>query len=418
MLHGMSSREPAGFIAALAIAALPAAARAGNGVHPRTPVVWPDDTACLTVVDRSKGATLLLTYTIPYEDTAVTVDEVDDSRNHQFIAFCRDHSRQEPPPSWLTWKDVDAAVSVGLLDAMDVTDEDVFETSMEWKDCWYPITTPEERRPITFAEAMKPVDWDTTELPAGAYSVQGYTWEPIFNIFNQRPGIVHVVDSPDLALVGPAAAVTTQLDFTFAEDNFVIEGCFRAMPGSTMSGYWAQTNSPDLDWIRFADTVALEGETFVLPFNIPPAAVGETVALRVDITDPMQRTYSAHGVQLLTILPGSGGASTDCDEASFIAEPCATEGIDTTAPPTSTFHGTDGSSDSSTSTPIAPLQGDPVGCTCDATGAPAAAWAWLFVLGTRRRRSGSIGRSSSAQTQAPPPMALSHAPGSASPNSQ
>lgn len=389
MLRWMPSREPAGFIAALAVAALPAAALAGNGVHPRTPVVWPEDTACLTVVDRSKGATLLLTYTIPYEDTGVTVDEVDDSRNHQFIAFCRDHSRQEPPPSWLTWKDVDAAVSEGLLDAMDLTDDDVFETNIEWKDCWYPITTVEERRRITFAEAMKPVDWDTTELPAGAYSVQGYTWEPIFNIFEQRPGVVHVVDGPDVASAGPAAAVTTQTDVVFAEDSYTIEGCFRAMPGATMSGSWALTNGPDLEWNLFAEGVALEGDKFTLPFDIPPGAVGETIALRVDITDPMQRSYTAHGVQLLTVLPGNSGASTGCDdEASFIAEPCATEGIDTTmtGPPTSTFHATGVVSESSESTASAPMQSDPAGCSCDATGASGAAWAWLIFLGTRRRR--------------------------------
>lgn len=385
----MPSRDLAGFLAALAVASLPPAALAGNGVHPRTPVVWPEDTACLTVLDRSQGATLSLTYTIPYEDTAVTVDEVTDSRTHQFIAFCRDHSRQEPPPSWLTWKDVDVAVSQGLLDAIDITDDDVFETNIEWKDCWYPITTVEERRRITFAEAMKPVDWDTTELPAGAYSVQGYTWEPIFNIFEQRPGVVHVVDGPDVASAGPAAAVTTQTDVVFAEDSYTIEGCFRAMPGATMSGSWALTNGPDLEWNLFAEGVALEGDKFTLPFDIPPGAVGETIALRVDITDPMQRSYTAHGAQLLTVLPGNSGASTGCDdEASFIAEPCATEGIDTTmtGPPTSTFHATGVVSESSESTASAPMQSDPAGCSCDATGASGAAWAWLIFLGTRRRR--------------------------------
>ena len=389
----MFLRGFAGFIVVFAVAVVPAAVRAGNGVHPRTPVIWPEDTACLTVLDRSQGATLSLTYTIPYEDTAVTADEVMDSRTHQFIAFCRDHSRQEPPPSWLTWKDVDVAVSDGLLDAVDVTDDDVFETNLAWKDCWYPITTVEERRPITFAEAMKPVEWDTTELPAGAYSVQGYTWEPIFNTFEQRPGVVHVVDDPDVASAGPAAAVTTQTDIVFAEDTFVLAGCFRAMPGATMSGSWALTDSPDLEWSLFAEGVALEGDQFALPFEIPPEAVGETVALRVDITDPMQRSYTAHGIQLLTILPGNSGAETGCDdEASFIAEPCATEGIGTSmaSPPTSTFHATDAISESSDSTASAPLQGDPGGCTCDATAASGAAWAWLIFLGTRRRRLRSV----------------------------
>jgi len=384
---------------ALAVAALPVVALAGNGVHPRTPVVWPADTPCMTVVDRSQGATLSLSYTIPYEDTEVTDDEVADSRRHQFIAFCRDHSRQQPPPSWLSWADVDAAVAKGLLDAMDVPDDDVFETNMAWKDCWYRISADEARRPITFAEAMNPVEWDTSMLPAGAYVVQGYTWEPVFNIFVQRPGVVHVVDDPDVASVGPAAAVMTQDDYTFAEDTFMIEGCFRAMPGSTMSGYWSFTNNGlILDWLPFAEGVALEGETFVLPFDLPPEVAGESIVFRVDITDPMQRTFTAHGVRLLTVLPGSSGASTGCDEdgGSFIGDPCATSGAPTTGTTDTTTGTTTGattgtsgsaaSSEGSDGSATGPKQTDPSGCACGTSGASAPSWAWLLVIAARRPR--------------------------------
>lgn len=44
-----------------------------------------------------------------------------------------------------------------------------------------------------------------------------------------------MVDGPDLAVIGPAAAVATKLDYTFAEDPFVLKGCARALPGSTLT---------------------------------------------------------------------------------------------------------------------------------------------------------------------------------------
>ena len=43
----------------------------------------------MTIVDRTVDAKLVLNYTIPYEDTEGTSDEVADSRRHQFLAFCR-----------------------------------------------------------------------------------------------------------------------------------------------------------------------------------------------------------------------------------------------------------------------------------------------------------------------------------------
>lgn len=410
MVAPMSLRWFFPLLATCAVVALPGTARAGNGVHPRTPVVWPEDTACMTVVDRSKDATLSLSYTIPYEDIEVTSDEVEDSRRHQFIAFCRDHSRQQPPPSWLSWMDVDAAAAKGLLDPMDIPDEDVFEANTDWMDCMVRITADEERRPITFNAAAEPVEWDTSMLPVGAYVIQGYTWEPIFNIFARRVGVVHVVDDLDVASVGPAVAVTTSIDYAYADDTLMIEGCYRAMPGSTMSGYWSLTNDGfNLDWVPFAEGVALEGESFVLPFDPPPEAALETIAFRVDVTDPMQRTFTAHGLSLLTVLPGSGATSGCDEEASFIADPCETSGMDAStsgAEPTtsaSTDPGTGASTSAETPTGTGggssgqgsegsattdPSSNGPEGCACDTNRSSVPVWMSLLAFGLRRRRRG------------------------------
>lgn len=391
-----------GFVLGIA-AGLPAAAHAGNGLEPRTPVDWPEDTACLTVVDRTRESGLHLSYGIPFEDPVPTADEVADSRRHQFLAFCRDHSREEFLPIWLSWKDIEAAAAKDIVDPMTINDDEVLETSTVWKDCWFRITPDDARKPITFAEAAKGADWDTSALPAGAYVVQGYTWEPSVNIYSQRPGIVHIVDGTDLAPVGPAAAITTRPDFTFAEDTFLLEGCARALPGSTLSGYWAITGKQTLDWLPFVQDVALDGESFALPFLPPPEAAQETVALRIDVVDPMQRTFSAYPPNLLTILPGSSmGTTSECEpEASFIATPCMTGGTSESGSPMSTTTGSSGAIDSSgpgsgdasvdassagSTTTGAELVRAEDGCSCVTTSAPSHfAWASLVLFGWRRR---------------------------------
>jgi hypothetical protein len=138
--------------------AAPAVASAGNGLEPRTPVAWPEETPCLTVVDRTQEAMLHMEYGIPFEDADVTVDEVADSRRHQFLAFCRDHSREEFLPIWVTWKDVDAAAAKDLIDPMSLGDEDVLETSTVWKDCWFRITPDDALRAVWETGEVVPLD--------------------------------------------------------------------------------------------------------------------------------------------------------------------------------------------------------------------------------------------------------------------
>lgn len=389
---------------AVAGALAPLAARAGNGLHPRTPVEWPDDVPCMTVIDRGQSPVYQFSYGIPYEDTDVTPDEVADSRRHQFIAVCRDHSPQEPLPTWLSWKDIDAAANKGLIDPMDVVDDDVFETNPLFKDCFARILEDDARRPITFAEAMKPVVWDTTGLPAGPYVVQGYTWEPAFNIWTHRAGVVHVVDGPDLSAVAPAAALMNPEDFMFGGDTLTLQGCVRAMPGATMSLYWSLTSDAQLNWLPYVEGVAVDGDVIALPFQPPEDAIQETIALRLDVTDPMQRTFSTYPLHLLTVLPGQTGTTGCGDSGSFIGnESCGevstgdggtgvtTSGGSVTGGEASTSGGPSSSSDSQSTGPmINPVAPD--GCACDTgdTGTPWALGGLLLPgLGRRRQKRGS-----------------------------
>lgn len=391
-------------VVSVAVLLAPPAARAGNGIHPRTPVEWPADVACMTVVDRSQSPLLQFNYGIPYEDTDVTEDEVPDSRRHQFVAFCRNHSPQEPLPTWLSWKDVEAAAATTppLLDVADVPADDVMEASAEWKDCFVRIVPDEQRRPITFAEAAKPVEWDTTGLPAGPYVIQGYTWEPVFNIWYKRHGVVHVVDGPDLSAVAPAAALMNGDDYMFGNDTLVLQGCARAMPGSTLTGYWSLTGEAGLDWRTFAVDVPLDGEAIALPFEPPIEAVGETITLRVDVTDPMQRTFSAYAYHVVAVLPGSSGETDGCnDSGSFIGDNCgggtgstggATGGQGSTGGAVGSTGADGGSSGAPPTTGGEPgAEPGPGGCGCQ-TGGAGGAWAGvLMLLGLRGRRRGKRG---------------------------
>lgn len=382
---------------------LPQSTRAGNGGHLRTPVSWPVDTPCMTVVDRSQTTTLHFPYAIPYEDTDLTPEEFADSRTHQFVAFCRNHSAQEPLPTWLSWQDLgtwNTWLMTQGINPLELGDDDVLETHSIYKDCFVRITADDARRPITFAEVDKGVDWDTTGLPAGPYIIQGYTWEPGINIWSKRPGVVHVVDGPDLGAVGPAAALTNDLDYLFEGDTLELQGCVRAMPGSTLSGYWSLTTGAALDWLPFAQGVPLAGESIVLPFTPPLEAIEETIALRVDVTDPMQRTFAAYPMALVVVLPKDAGTTTNCgDSGSFLdGQTCGdsesgTGGVPTTGtgassggPITSSdSSGPGGDSASSGGAPIDTPQ--PIGCGCASDGGvPAYGLVALLGLVSRRRR--------------------------------
>lgn len=313
---------------ALGLSAASGMARAGNGVHPRTPVVWEPEPACMTVVDRTVDAKLAFTYTIPYEDLRPqdSMDEVDDSRRHQFIGFCAGHSPQEPLPVWLSAADVMQAEAKGTIKLADLKPDEILETNAMWKDCFTRITADDARRLITFAEAGKPVEWDTTGLAAGAYIISGYTWEPVFNIWTQRPGVVKVIDDPDPTKSGPALAITNKDEIKYSDEVLTVVGCVDAMDGSTMTGYWALTSddTPNvLEWMPFAADTPVSGDSFALDFSPPPESVGQEIAIKAEIIDPMDRRYTAHMGALASILEGGAGESGDCADSSmnFITPP-------------------------------------------------------------------------------------------------
>jgi len=394
---------------ALAGALTPGLARAGDGIEPRVPVLWQPEPACMTVVDRTVDTKLELTYTIQYEHTELTADEVVDSRRHQFLAFCRGHSRQEPLPVWLTDVDVAAAAAKNLIDPASVKPDDVFETSAEWKDCWFRITGDDERRPITFAEAMKPVVWDTAMLPAGAYVIAGYTWHPAFNIWSERSGVVKVIDDPDPAANPPALALTLPEgeEIKYGNEVMMLTGCLDAMDGSTISGYWTLTTEDTLDWQSFASDVPVSGDSIALEFMPPLATHGEQIAIKVEVVDPMDRRFTAHLGTLATILPPAADTG-ECEDSgsNFLGDPdCpdsagATSGSDGSTGAGSSGGSSGGSSSGASSDTSGPGEqpGGEGGCGCRQSGRSGSTGLGLLVglglwVGRRRRvrRSAAVG---------------------------
>lgn len=360
-----------------------ASASASNGTKPRIPVDWSVGT-CMSIVDRSL---LHLEYSITQEDTDLTPDELEDSRTHQFFGFCRAHDNQTFLPRWITQDDIDRARTVDAAPD-NIEPEDILETS-EWAGCFYRITEDDDRRPITFAAAEAGVDWETADLPAGTYTVEAYTWEPALNLWSVHPGVVKVVDEPALEASGPALAVSTAEQIINRNESAFVEGCISTMEGSTITAYWALA-APNLEWNMFLEDDPVSGDTFAAEFVPPEEAVGNSIAIRVDITDPMGRTYTNYMRENIIVLGTDGPGSCDGGVNFIGGAGCgATEGDSSGTGddlPGGTADGT--ASDGGTGTTVPGTDPTPAGCDCRSGGGSAPVWGGLglLLLGAARRR--------------------------------
>ncbi len=362
-------------------------ARAGNGTHPRTPVLWEkegelDPPACMTVVDRSVEPVLHLPYAIPYEDTDVTPDEVADSRTHQFLAFCRAFDAQHEPPLWLSQADVDKAAAKGLVPPEPLGPEDVLETSTALAGCYTRITADDERRPITFDMAAMGVDWDTTGLAPGPWTVYGYTWEPVANLWSLRPGVVLVTDGPAAPAPPPAAA----LEVATGEEPYYpvgaearFEACVQAMDGSQIQLYWAEATA-DPVFEPWGDPVAAPASgTVTLAAPVDPALAGKSLLVRATITDPQDRVYHAYLRDVALVFSGGGTTGGAGSTGGATGGTGDTGGAGATTGDTGAGTG-EGPSPSE--------MNGAGGCACTSPPEPRGAWLTLLLpaLALRRRR--------------------------------
>ncbi|MEM7156148.1 MAG: hypothetical protein AAF799_25060 [Myxococcota bacterium] len=314
-------------------------AQAIDGTRIRTPVVW-SDTPCMTIVDRSVDATLHIPYDIPLEDLDVTEDEVADGRRHQFIALCRDHDPTDILPGWLSEADVAAAEALGLIDLGTVNGDQILDLSTPWQGCFSRITDDDERRPISFASAEEGVDWDTTDLAPGAWFVEGFTHDPPLSIWSPRPGVVKVVDAPELDASGPAAAVLNGEEVVVSGEPVAIEGCISAMEGTVLDLSWVEVG--ESRWSTPVRGEVVRGTEFSIDLLLPPEMAGQSARVRIDAEDPTGRQTTAYMSEFVLVLPPTPGCDDDCTGTDGGDETSATDSVDDTGDTPSSTTGTDG----------------------------------------------------------------------------
>jgi hypothetical protein len=389
-------------LALVALATLPA--HASNTKHKRTPMLWtggggaacglpPLEPTCMIVHDRNEGP-LNIPYRIPYEDTDVGAEEAPQSRTHQFVAFCRPHPIEEALPSWLSTADVAATEATEGLPPEGIKPNEILELRDDWDGCWYRMNADADRRAITCEMAEEGVDWDTADVPAGAYTINGYVYEPIYNFWILRPGVVKLHDG-DPDAVGPAAAISTGATSIHRNEVAMIEGCVDAMTGSTLTAYWSLYGEGTPDWVAFASDRPIAGSTFEIEFTPPKALFGKIAMLRVDIEDPRGRSYTAFMTEKIPIInadaPGSCGGSfiggSACDDTGGESSTSAATGETSTSPPDATSSSTTSLEPGSSEGPRPPGQSEPGGCGCGTVGGSAfAPFAWIALMARRRRR--------------------------------
>ena len=280
---------------------------AGNQTHPRTPVLWPEGGACLQIVEREVSPVVHFDYAVPFNDTSATQDELEDSRTHQFIAFCRSWPANEAPPRYLSSADLMRALDADLQDPADLSADPVVDESPFWSTCARRITADDDRRPITETQAALGFDWDTSGFPEGAYVVSGFTWEPDLSLWSPRRGVVLVVDafaesSP------PAVALSTTEWYAEADALFPLEGCMHAPPDTELVAEYRIDGTEA--WVEFSRGPA-QGESFSLAFQAPPESWGGTVDLRVRLLETTGgREAEAHLQRRVIVLSGASDEET------------------------------------------------------------------------------------------------------------
>jgi hypothetical protein len=273
--------------------ACPRLARAGNEAHVRTPVLWPSE--CAVIVDRSVDPVVHFDYSIAAEDTALTAEELPDSRTHQFVALCRDRPLSELLPPWLTRDDVERSAAAGLIESASASAD-----------------------AITFADAALGVDWDTSEVDVGVWSIVGHTFEPPFNLWRDRPGFVKIVDDradPEQDL--PAIALLGDEQVLEPGATVELDACVDVLQPASIELEWA-VFAPELTWLPLTGA-AVDGDgPLQLTLTVPIEAAERELLVRARLVDGLGRERVAYLPARLAVLPCP---SSGCVEPPPPSEP-------------------------------------------------------------------------------------------------
>lgn len=379
---------------------LPVAGWAANGNMPRTPALFPPH-ACLTIVDRTVDPILPFSVHIPFEDTALTEDELPDSRRFSFFGLCRDPGRLEVLPNWIAMDDAQRALDLGIIDALPASTDVLFDAET-WSAGHGGAGTCVQRMldepvPIACEALAEPLGWDTTTAPAGNYVVRGYTFAPPSNLWTTRTGVVQIHDGqvlPVATLVSPTYDATA-----YQEDGYRVLGCMAGPAGTTVSLQWASTTHDDLQsdaaWTEFAALDAAAGEIDE-HFATPPDTVYLGLLLRAVATGPDGAQWIGQAPGFVTIYPGDG--TSDPPQSPAPPDHCMAGGDtsgglgDDTGDGSTTGTGGDLGTSAGDGTSAPAQDEDGGGCGCAAGGGPARVSLALPCLVLLRRRRGTWAR--------------------------
>ncbi len=364
---------------------------------------------CVQTIER--GAPLRFDVGIPYEDDALTPDEPADSRTFQFFALCRDPGPLEALPPWIDADDVMRAQAVNAA-IEDAQPQEILGSSSAWNvpghggagSCVVPITSEDERMPITCDATREGFAWDGGDAPAGGYVVYGYTYEPAENVWSARGGVVRVVEPGDPDAAGPAVAfdsVLSQVDASLL-GGMVVTGCVAGAEGTTVAVDWV--TAPRLDdegdsaWQALPE-VEVDAGAFAAAFVPPPEAEFKAVFFRARAEDPQGRTFVAYthhpvvvvpecaaatGGQYATIDSCGVGAPGDWSVPPVDAVDC--EGGGTTSEASTSDGSTSSEDDGNSGTGEVTENDGAEGCGCGVAGARGLPWMLVPWLALRRRR--------------------------------
>ena len=303
-----------------ALALVSRSASAANGNKPRIPVVW-SESECITIVDRSSVSVVHFEYAVPEEDLGPrTPDEVGDSRTQQFFAFARldyaSASSSQKLPRWISQADIDRSA---LIDPMvmptTISPDELLETTSRFASAdWLRITADDSRVPISNAQAAMGVDWDISGVAPGTYTIWGYTWEPVLNLWSPRAGAVKIIASAaEAAAAGPSVVLLPDTAQILSGEPHRVLGCVDAVDGSLLTLEWGSAEgTAEPAWQVVVEDEPITSGTLELDFVPPSTAAGASVVkLRATVTDPQGRTYVAYSPGSLAVMPGADDPSDD-----------------------------------------------------------------------------------------------------------
>lgn len=290
----------------VALAAMPVSA--SNPSHPRTPVEWSAQ-PCGIVHDRSlDGPVVRFHYDVPQEDVdGISDNEVEDARRHQFFAFCRGHAVRDLLPTWIDEADVAAAAAKGLPLTENVPPSEILDQSNTWSDCWWAITADEQRRPISFDAAAAAVEWDTSGLEPGAYVIEGYTWDPPYNLWTTRPGYLKVIDGEADRDAHPALGLAGTNQIAAPDAPISLRACSDVASDAVLSIDVAVLSPGQVpEWVEVATDLAAPGPEGSITFTPGEDFAEQAITVRVRSEDGQGRTAVAYLPAELSLTNASG----------------------------------------------------------------------------------------------------------------